>query len=116
MVILWHRKRGGYLECGSCEDKPFLRDLNGCNGPSAHPFFFPRSEVNGYTGERAVLTTCPAKYRTPDVRSLVDGFILADKRVPMADQEVIPSPALEALRNIASEFLLMQSCTFPAEA
>jgi hypothetical protein len=107
MVALWHRPDD--FNCGICADKPQLRALKGCNGPSQRPFMYPPPEVADYPGERILVQTCPVHLLSMDISTLINGYIMAGKRISLDEQADLPPPALDALSEIAYQLRYVEA-------
>ena len=107
MLAIWHRPAD--FDCSLCADKPELRLLKGCTEPSLRPMMYPPPEIADYPGERLMIDRCPVHFLHPDVNALLSGYVMAGRRVSLAEQEALPPPVLDALSEISYQLIQMEA-------
>ncbi len=98
------------MNCSLCEQKPMLKKIKGCNGPSEEKFIFPASDV-AYPNKRVEIGTCPAKFVTPDIFQLFEEYNLAEGRMSISEGNSLSPPYRDAWIAISAENRIAESIT-----
>jgi hypothetical protein len=72
---------------------------------------YPPPEIADYPGERMMIDRCPVHFLQPDVNALLSGYVMAGRRVSLAEQESLPPPVLDALSEISYHLVQLDACS-----